>query len=97
VLYYANTYAGGADARDFVHQIKSREDFESFVGGDSDKVLKVVDVSVKTADPCIHIYPAVLALAKNFKVRIGGDIGINAEWMLRAMCPSPECCWMMWV
>jgi len=68
VLYYANTYAGGADASDFVFQIKSREDFETFIRqDDSKKVLKVVNVSVETADPCIRVYPAVLALAKNFK------------------------------
>ena len=70
VLYYANTYAGGADASDHVFQIKTREDFESFVhdGDNTDKVLKVVDVSVSRAEPCIHIYPAVLALAKKLQV-----------------------------
>jgi len=68
VLYYANTYAGGADASDFVFQIKSKEDFENFIQqGDNEKILKVIDVSVESADPCIRVYPAVLALAKNFQ------------------------------
>ena len=67
VLFYANMYAGGADASDHVIQISSREDFDAFVQKEGN-ILKVVDVSVERAEPCIHIYPAVLALAKNFKV-----------------------------
>lgn len=71
VLYYANTYAGGADARDFVFQIQTLDDFHSFIKEDenNDQILKVVDVSIEQAEPCIKIYPAVLALAKNLKVK----------------------------
>lgn len=70
VLYYANTYAGGADARDLIFQIQNLDDFQSFIKEDenNDKILKVVDVSIEQAEPCIKIYPAVLALAKNLKV-----------------------------
>lgn len=45
------------------------------------QVLTVVDVSLTSASPCLRIFPAVLALAKNFQVggwvdeRVGGWAG----------------------
>lgn len=36
------------------------------------QVLTVVDVSLTSASPCVHVFPAVLALAKNFQVGCWG-------------------------
>eukprot|EP00210_Caulerpa_lentillifera_P006676 g6379.t1 len=69
VLFYANTYAGGADASAHVFQINTIDDFNTFIqeAEDESRILKVVDVSIERAEPCIKIYPAVLALARNLK------------------------------
>ncbi len=54
-------------ASDFVTELHSQADVDAFVAQQDDKVLTVVNVAVSNAAPCIHIFPAVLALARSFK------------------------------
>lgn len=49
--------------------LRSKDELRQFVEGQDDKVLTVVNVSVTAAAPCIRIFPAVLALARNFQVQ----------------------------
>ena len=53
-------------ASDFVTYLHSQEDFDKFINGQPSDVLTVVDVSLQNAGACVRIFPAVLALAKNF-------------------------------
>ncbi|KAG1664584.1 hypothetical protein FOA52_012526 [Chlamydomonas sp. UWO 241] len=66
VLFYEGSAANGVKVTDFVGSIKSREQFDKFVNGGDPNVLKVVFVATSGASPCIRVYPAVLALSKNF-------------------------------
>jgi hypothetical protein len=59
--------AGGVKGSEHVTELHSREDLERFVSSQEEKVLTVVNLSISSADPCIHIFPAVLALARSFK------------------------------
>lgn len=67
VLYFGDSAAGGMHASDYVTELHSRADLDRFVAQQDDKVITVIDVSVSNAAPCIHIFPAVLALARSFK------------------------------
>lgn len=59
--------AGGVKGSEHVTELHSREDLDRFVSSQEEKVLTVVNLSISSADPCIHIFPAVLALARSFK------------------------------
>lgn len=59
--------AGGVHASDYVTELHSQADLDRFVRQQDDSVLTVINVSVSNAAPCIHIFPAVLALARSFK------------------------------
>lgn len=59
--------AGGVHASEHVRELHSAADLSDFISSQEERVLTVVDVSISNADPCIHIYPAVLALARSFK------------------------------
>ncbi|KAF8059985.1 SQD2 [Scenedesmus sp. PABB004] len=83
VLYFGDSAAGGVHASEHVTELHSQADLDAFVGGAEERVLTVVDVSVSSASPCIHIFPAVLALARSFKGyatfgRLMGDGGPDA-------------------
>ena len=67
VLYFGDRAAGGVQASNFVAELHNERDLDAFVNGQDEKVLTVVDVSLSNANPCIHIYPAVVALARSFK------------------------------
>lgn len=66
MLFYGNSAAGGVQADQFVEELSSRAQFDSFVRSQKKEVLTVVNVSLTSASPCVHVFPAVLALAKNF-------------------------------
>lgn len=66
VLYYGDTAANNEKASSYVTDLHSREDLRNFVHGQPEQVLTVVNVSLLSASPCVHVYPAVLALARNF-------------------------------
>jgi thioredoxin-like negative regulator of GroEL len=81
VLFYAGAAGGGAKATDYIEELGNASDLESFVTACAaaqegvrgvtlevpcEKQLAIVDVSLGKDSPgCVHIYPAVLALAKN--------------------------------
>jgi hypothetical protein len=77
VLYFGGAQGAGGrlDAGDLVTELKSRVDLDAFVAAEQeaaeaqsdDRILSVVDVSSAGATPCIHVFPAVVALARSFK------------------------------
>jgi hypothetical protein len=87
VLYYGNQGGGGLKATDFVPDLMSRQELADFVHGDTaadPSLLSVVNVSTAMCKPCIKVYPAVMALARNFKghVHFGrflGDSSVDTE------------------
>lgn len=66
MLYYGDTAGGNVKASTFVSELKSRADFDAFITEQDASVLTVVNVALTSATPCVHVFPAVLALAKNF-------------------------------
>lgn len=105
VLYYGGQAAGGTLADDLIEPIKSPKDLQDFLDacampqttplGDMDvsceKQLAVLDVSVlKDSPPCLAVYPAVLALAKNTAgatrwSRLLGDSSSEAYAMMQSL------------
>lgn len=81
MLYYAGQAAGGSYANEYITEIANADDLSNFLelcaapqetplGVElevpCEKQLAVLDVSsLKDSPGCIHVYPAVLALAKN--------------------------------
>lgn len=81
MLYYAGQAAGGVHASEYITPVKTSADLKDFLelcampqtnqfGVELDvpceKQLAVLDVSyLKDSPGCVHVYPAVLALAKN--------------------------------
>eukprot|EP00890_Picochlorum_soloecismus_P000765 jgi/Picsp_1/168/NSC_00168-R1_thioredoxin-like protein cdsp32 len=67
VLYFGDRAGNNEKASTYISDLKSVAELTSFVEAEEDeKMLVVVDVSLSDASPCVHIFPAVLALAKNF-------------------------------
>jgi len=90
VLYFGDTAANGVHASDYVQELGSRADLDAFLAKQPAEVLTVLDVSLISASPCIHIFPAVMALAKNFVGyaafgRLLGDASPAAEAVLRQL------------
>lgn len=67
VLYFGDSAAGGVHASEHVTELHSQADIDAFVSRHDERVLSVVNISLSSADPCIHVFPAVLALARSFK------------------------------
>lgn len=65
-MYYADHAANGVKASQYITDIHNQQDLDKFIDQQDDKILTVLDVCLRNAGPCIHIFPAVLALAKNF-------------------------------
>jgi len=87
VLYYEGSAAEGEHVTDHVGTIKSKRQFAEFVLNGPKDELQVVMVATQSAAPCIHVYPAVLALAKNFKgyasfARMVGDTSPELAGMM---------------
>ncbi|CAD7705085.1 unnamed protein product [Ostreobium quekettii] len=88
VLFYGNTAAGGEKATKHVQEIHTISDLESFLGNtQQDSTLSVIDISLTSALPCIRMFPAVVALAKNFKgyaafARLLGDESEETKAMM---------------
>lgn len=74
VLYYGDHEREGT-----INELHSRAQFDDFIATQNGSSLAVVDVSLQhEAPPCIHVFPAVLALAKSFEgccafARLFGD------------------------
>ena len=90
MLYFGDTAANGVHASDYVQELGSRAELDAFLAKQPAEVLTVLDVSLTSASPCIHIFPAVMALAKNFVGyacfgRLLGDASPAAEAVLREL------------
>jgi len=90
VLYYGDRAGDGVVASEFVQEINGRKEMDEFVQGQDKDILTVVDVSLSDAEPCIRIYPAVLALAKNFAGmavfgRLMGDTSEENEALIKEL------------
>jgi hypothetical protein len=90
VLYYGDQAADGVKASTFVSELTSRADLDAFIGSQPDNVLTVVDVSLRSATPCIRIFPAVMALAKNMQgfasfARLIGDASPDVQELLQEL------------
>jgi len=89
MLFYGNSAANGVKASDHVKEIRTRQDFRDFVTAEEDDtLLKVVTVTLQSAAPCLHIFPAVLALARNFTgfaefSRLQGDTTPELRTLMR--------------
>jgi len=66
LLFYGDSAAGGAKASDYVEQMSTVGDVEAFVAQQTKDTLSVIQIAQNNAVGCIRIYPAMLALAKNF-------------------------------
>jgi len=67
VLFFGDTAANNEKASSYVRDIHSRADFDNFMESSPPKELVVVDLSLSDAAPCVHVFPAVLALARSFQ------------------------------
>ena len=84
VLYFGDIAANNVKASDYVREVTSRAQLESWLSDSADAQLHVLDVSLTSATPCVHIFPAVLALAKNMAgsasfARLMADKGSEAQ------------------
>jgi len=89
VLFFNGTAGGGVQASDHIIDLKGESDMRAFIDAQSDQVLTVVDVSLTDAAPCIHVFPAVLALARSFKGyaafgRVIADASEEGQQLLKA-------------
>ena len=67
VLYFGDQAGGNEKASMYIQDLDSQAEVKKFVEDEPDeKKLVVVDVSLSDAGPCVKIFPAVMALAKNF-------------------------------
>jgi hypothetical protein len=66
VLFWGDSAAGGVKASSHVSDISSKLELDAFLEKCPKGELAVLDVSSSTAAPCVHVFPAVLALARNF-------------------------------
>lgn len=84
VLYFGDVAGNSEKASTYITDLESRAELNEFVSAEQDSnMLVVIDVSLSDASPCVHIFPAVMALAKNFTgmakfARVMGDG--NAEF-----------------
>lgn len=67
VLFFNGSAANGVQASEHITELSGEEDMRQFITAQGEQVLTVVYVSLSDAAPCIHVFPAVLALARSFK------------------------------
>lgn len=65
MLFYGDIAANNVRASDHVEEIASRAELDTWLAKTSEHELSVLNISLRSATPCVHIFPAVLALAKN--------------------------------
>jgi hypothetical protein len=106
VLFYGDAAGGGVKPSDYVEEVVSKNTFEAFIASCAapqtavrgitlatpcEKQLAVLNVSqAKDSAPCVHIYPAVLALAKNTAgairwARLLGDASPDAGALMASL------------
>lgn len=90
VLYYGDQAGDGIKASTFVSELTSRADLDKFISSQPDNVLTVVDVSLSSATPCVRVFPAVMALAKNMQgyasfARLVGDASAETQDIMQEL------------
>ncbi|KAL6758241.1 plastidic thioredoxin-like protein [Haematococcus lacustris] len=91
VLYYDGSAANGVHVNDHVADLVTRQALDQFVAqGLDDASLRVVNVATRICQPCIKVFPAVLALARNFQglvqfARFLGDESDEAEEVMHEL------------
>ena len=90
VLFYGDTAANNEKASSYIGDIHSRADLDKFLAATGPKELAVVDVSLSDAASCVHIFPAVLALARSFKcfaafARLLGDENEETKELIKEL------------
>lgn len=73
VLYYGSRFAGGADSQRHVPDVASEAELASLVRANADagRLFTVVACSETLCEPCVRVFPAVLALAKSLGDHVG--------------------------
>ncbi|CAG9465947.1 unnamed protein product [Pedinophyceae sp. YPF-701] len=82
MLFYNDTLAGNEKATSFVKDLHSGADLQAFLASRPKGEVTCVNVTVSTSAPCIHVYPAVVSLAKHFQGYCGFarlDIDLAAD------------------
>ena len=90
VLYYGDAAGGGLKPSSYVTEVADRAGLDALLAGRPGGELVVLDVSTTTAAACIHIFPAVLALARNFQGyasfgRLVADASVAASALTREL------------
>ena len=106
VLFYADATGAGTKASDYVAEVHSKAEFDGFIASCAapatgvrgatlaapcEQQLAVLDVSLARDSPgCVHIYPAVLALAQNLAgaarfSRLLGDASPEAAALMKSL------------
>lgn len=73
-----------------MQEVRNRQQLDSWLNDTSGSELHILDVSLTSATPCVHIFPAVLALAKNMAgfasfSRLMADQGAEAQNLAREL------------
>ncbi len=105
-LFYADSAGGGVKASDYVEEVANKNQLDAFLASCAapqeavrgvtlsapcEQQLAVLDVSLSRDSPgCVHIYPAVLALAKNMAgaarfARLLGDSSADAAALMKSL------------
>lgn len=90
MLYFGDTAANNVRASDYVQEIINRSQLDSWMNDTKGSELHILDVSLTSATPCVHIFPAVLALAKNMVgfasfSRLMADQGSEAQALAKEL------------
>jgi len=90
VLFYGDAGGNGSHPSDYITEINSKADLEKWYSSLDDKVLGVLDISTSNAAACVHIYPTVMVLARQFKgfasfARLIGDSGEDAKELMKEL------------
>lgn len=90
VLYYGDQAADGVRASTFVKELTTRSEYDNFVNSQPANILTVVDVSLRSATPCVRVFPAVMALAKNMQgyasfARLVGDASAESQQVMQEL------------
>jgi hypothetical protein len=67
VLFYGDAGGDGMHPSDYITEIRSKADLEKWTKSLKHEELGVLDISANGAASCIHIYPTVVVLARQFK------------------------------
>lgn len=66
VLYWGDTAANNQKASEYVTSLETAADVDEFLAAQPAGHLAVLKVSTTICEPCVAVYPAVLALARSF-------------------------------